>query len=122
MAFAQVPEHLPTSITLSDTVHIDFHPGFGGVAWGTLHTPTMATEVGSARSPDDLQTVLTMAAAALLERPYSATQTYVDRASGERWVLIGSWVLSARLGREHVDLGTEAAAATYFNRLIGGRL
>lgn len=121
MAFAQVPERLPDSITLSSSVHIDFHPGFGGVAWGTLYTPTMSTEVGSARSPDDLKTVLTMAAAALLERPHSATRTYVN-PNGERWVLIGTWVLSARLGRDHVDLGTPAAAATYFDRLIGGRL
>lgn len=122
MATAQVPEHLPETITLSDTVHIDLHPGFGGVSWATLHTGTFATEVGSVRSPDDINVVLTMAAAALLERPYSATRTYVDRVSGERWVLVGTWVLSARLGHEHWNLGTAAAATSHFNRLCGGKL
>lgn len=122
MATAQVPEHLPDTITLSDTVHIDFTPGAGGISWATLHTARMATEIGSARTPDDIDNLLTMAAGVLLEHPTSVTRAFADKETGERWVLVGPWVLSARLGHDHIHCGTADAAATHFSRLVGGRL
>lgn len=120
----QVPEHrqIPDTIDLSPDVHIDFHAGFGGVSWATLHTSRAATEIGTARDPNDIDDVLTMAAAVLMDHPASASQTFFDRDTGERWVLIGSWVLSARLGYDHIRFGDEASARSHFNRLIGGRL
>lgn len=122
MVAIQVPEHLPESITLSRDVHIDFLPGANGVSWATLYTSRSSTEVGSVRSPKDIDDVLTMAAGVLMERPASATRTFADRETGERWVLIGAWVLSARLGASHIFLGDEAIAHAHFNRLVGGRL
>lgn len=122
MAAIQVPEHLPETITLSPDVHIEFHQGHRGVHWATLHTAYTSTEIGSARTPSDIDNVLTMAAMVLMDRPASATRTFADKATGERWVLVGSWVLSARLGYDHADLGSPAAALSHFNRLVGSRL
>lgn len=122
----QVPEHqqttVPDTIDLSPDVHIDFHAGAGGVSWATLHTKHMATEIGTAKGPDDVGDVLTMAAAVLMERPAAARRAFADPSTGERWVLIGSWVLSARLGHEHTHHGDEASAQSHFNRLVGGRI
>lgn len=112
-----VPEHrMPETITLSRELHIDFHEGVG-VWWATLHSPRWATEIGTARSPNDIDDVLTMAAGVLLERPAWATRTSVS-PTGERWVLIGRWILSARPGGPHVCYPNVFAAAAYFDHLV----
>ena len=109
-------------IVLSDRVAIDFHPGAGGLHWATLHTGTNTTEIGTVRTPRDIDTILTMVAGILIERPQYPDDIYVSADGSERWVLIGSWLLNARLDSKdpnHLTLGSPAVARELFVRRAG---
>lgn len=112
----------PPDIAFSDEVAIEFHEGAArGVWWATLHVGPQAIEVGSVRGDDDLDDVLTMAAGILMERSRYADLVYISPA-GDRLVLIGCWVLNARMGSTptHKRLATGAKAKHAFQLAIGG--
>jgi hypothetical protein len=109
-------------IVLSDEVVIDFHQGAGGMHWATLHTGPNATEVGTVRNGRDINTVLTIVAGILMERTSYPDAIYISADSTERWVLIGRWLLNARLGAskpDHLHAGTTRQARDAFNRRAG---
>ena len=109
-------------IFLSDAVVIEFHEGAArDVYWATLHVGRTAVEIGTVRGPSDIATVLTMAAGVLMERYGYTDGIYISPDRRDRWVLIGPWVLNARLCERpnHLHLGSPAIARTMFNRLSG---
>jgi hypothetical protein len=105
-----------TEIPLSDSVGIDLHPGAGGVRWATLHTGPNATEIGTVHTVADLDAVLTIAAAVLMERPHHVDGIWVSPDRTQRWVLIGEWVLTARMGSApgHMHMATAEQAQAVF--------
>jgi hypothetical protein len=115
------PESLEP-IVLSDEVVIDFHPGAGNTYWATLHVGPNATEVGTVRHGQDIDTVLTITAGILMERMSYPDAVYVSADGTERWVLIGQWLLNARLGSpkpNHLHADTTRQARDVFNRRSG---
>lgn len=110
----------PEGIQFAPDVAVEFHPGAArNVWWATLHVGKDAIEVGTAHGANDLNGVLTMVAGILLERSHWADDTFVSDDGSERCVLVGSWVLSARLPGEHVHYGTPELAVDVFKRRAG---
>lgn len=113
------PEHHFDDIVLSPDVCIEFHTGERGVSWATLHVGKHNTvEVGSVRTTADVDSVLTMVAGILLERTAWADDVWVSEDRTERWVLIGSWLLNARLDQKpgHLQAGSPQIARELFDR------
>jgi len=112
-------------IEFTPTVALDFHPGaVDGVWWATLHIGRQAVEIGTVRGVLDLDSVLTMAAGVIMERPAHADDVFVSPDGTERWVLIGSWVLNARMTSRpnHVHYGSHELARAIFTRLAEHQL
>lgn len=110
----------PEGIRFSPDVAVEFHPGAArGVWWGTLRVGRDSIEVGTSHGAHDLDGVLTMVAGILLERSHWADDTFISDDGSERCVLIGSWVLSARLPGEHVHYGKPELALDVFRRRAG---
>ena len=112
-------------IEFSPTVAIYFHAGaVPGVEWATFHVGHMDVEIGTVRGDADLDSILTMAAAVLMERSAHADDIYISPDRSERWVLIGNWLLNARMTStpHHVRYGTPAMARDMFHRLSKAQL
>lgn len=111
-------------IDFSPTVGIEFHRGAGGISWATLHLGHHAVEIGTVRGPGDLDSVLTMAAGVMMERPHHADDIFVSPDGSERWVLIGPWLLNARMTADphHVRFGSATLARNVFDRLSEAQL
>lgn len=118
-------------IVFSDQVVIDFHPGahlhdfaYPEVWWATLHIGRQAIEIGTVRGLHDLDAMLTMAAGVMMERTTWTDDTYVSADGSERWVLIGSWLLNARMTAHpgHIRFGTHELARDMFLRLQEAQL
>ena len=105
----------PTDILFSDDVAIAFHPGAApDVWWATMHVGSTPIEIGSVHGAHDLDDVLRMAAGVLVERSRWADLVYVG-TSGQRWVLIGCWVLNARMMGGHRHFMTPEKARAEFS-------
>lgn len=112
-------------IEFSPTVAIYFHPGAAPeVSWATLHVGHMDVEIGTVHGDHELDAVLTMAAAVLMERSAHADDIYISPDRSERWVLIGCWLLNARMTSHpnHVRYGTPELARDVFARLSEAQL
>jgi hypothetical protein len=112
-------------IVFTDRVAIEFHRGAArGVWWATLHIGPQAVEIGTVRGEADIDSVLTMAAGVIMERDTWADDTWVSSDGSERWVLIGTWLLNARMTPHphHVRYGTEELAREMFLRLREAQL
>lgn len=110
----------PEGIRFARDVAVEFHAGAApNVWWATLYVGHDGIEVGTVHGVDDLDSMLSIVAGILLERSHWADDTFVSEDGSERCVLIGSWVLSARLPGEHVHYGTPELARDVFKRRAG---
>lgn len=110
----------PEGIQLARDVAVEFHRGAApNLWWATLHIGHDTIEVGTVHRSGDLDSMLSIVAGILLERSHWADDVFVSDDGAERCVLIGSWVLSARLPGEHVHYGTPELARDVFKRRAG---
>ena len=112
-------------IEFSSTVAIYFHEGAAPeVKWATLHVGHMDVEIGTVHGEQDMDSILTMAAAVLMERSAHADDIFISPDRSERWVLIGNWLLNARMTSHpnHVRYGTPELARSVFRRLSEAQL
>lgn len=115
------PESQFDDVILTNDVCIAFQAGARGVHWATLHIGPHTVEVGTVRSEADIDSVLTMTAGILLERQAWADDVWISPDRSERWVLIGQWLLNARMCRDphHLHLGSAELARALFDRRRG---
>lgn len=114
---------LQRGIHLSHDVVIDFHEGATShVWWATLHVGRQTIEVGTIRDAADLNAVLVIVGGILLERYGYADGVYCSEDGATRLVLIGRWILNARLvaNPNHLCLASAAEARAEFRKRTEG--